>query len=189
MKKLLALLYSIILLNTAISCTTLKIGIEMLKSELDGDALIMNEPNVLNQLEIILRNPEDYTMTGFTRKVFSPELERTTHRYHSFYSIKVKNKTTFLLSFTGTKKWFYSIGVWAINTSSDSRSYESYINGNNEWDVQEIYSANGINTEMTIRNVINMINDDVTYYYNDHRYDKPGMENCNSALLTTIVFN
>ena len=96
---------------------------------------------------------------------------------------------TFTLSFSGTKKWLYSKGVWAINTGSDARSYKSYTDGTNEWDVQEIPSVNGVNTEMTIINVITMMKKNVTYYYNDHRYDKKGMENCNSALKNTIVFN
>ena len=171
------------------SCSTLKIGYDILRLELDGDKLINNEINVKNQLEVILLTPQIYTMTAYTRQVFSPELRRTPTRYHSFYVITRYDKVYSTFSFTGTKKWMYSKGVWAINTESDTNSYNSYINGINEWDVIEIQTERGINIEITIRNILDMIDNDVIYFYNDHRNDKDGMANCNSTLQTTLVEN
>jgi hypothetical protein len=34
-----------------------------------------------------------------------------------------------------------------------------------------------------------MINNDYTYFFNDHKSDREGMANCNSALQTTLVEN
>jgi len=179
--------FFIILLIT--SCATLKIGYDILRTELDGDRLIDNEIYVKNQLETILLTPEIYTMTAYTRQVFSPELKRTPTRYHSFYVITGHDKVFSTFSFTGTKKWMYSKGVWAINTESDINSYNSYINGINEWDVLEIQIERGINVEITVKNIIDMIDDDIIYFYNDHQNDKEGMANCNSTLQTTLVEN
>ena len=165
------------------------IGIDILQLELDGDKLINNEINVRKHLEIILLTPEIYTMTAYTRQVFSPDLKRTPVRYHSFYVITKYDNEFSTFSFSGTKKWMYSKGVWAINTESDMSSYNSYINGTNEWDVLRIQIDRGINMETTIKNIIDMIDDDITYFYNDHRNDKEGMANCNSTLQTTLVEN
>jgi hypothetical protein len=93
------------------------------------------------------------------------------------------------LSFSGTKKRTRSKGAWATNTEFDKKSYAEFLNGTNEWEVYEILTPNGINIEMTIRNIIYRIDNDITYYYNDHRSDKMNMENCNTALLNTLVEN
>ena len=85
------------------------------------------------------------------------------------------------------EKWFYSQGAWAINTVPDMKSYIGFRYGINEWGVQKMLINKGINTKMTIGNIISKIDDDITYYYNDHINDKNGMENCNTALQNTIV--
>ena len=135
------------------SCTTMRVGIELLLRDFDGSALIENEGQVKNTLEEILFTPEDYTMTGFTRRVFSPELKRTPSLYHSFYVVTNNEMTFFTLSFTGTKKRMQSEGAWAINTESDFLSYTSFIYGTNDWEVEEILITKGIATEMTIKNI------------------------------------
>jgi len=174
---------------TCVSCTTMKIGIELLFSDLDGRGLIDNEVQVKNTLETILLAPEEYTITGYTRRVFSPELKRTPSLYHSFYLV-TSNKVSFItLSFSGTKKRMRSEGVWAINTESDMKSYISSKYGTNEWEVQEISINKGINTEMTIKNIIYRIDNNINYYYNDHKKNIEGMENCNTALQNTLVEN
>jgi len=186
LKNILFVLLILITLISA-SCSTLKVGVNMLMYKLDGAALINNEQVVKNRLEDILLEPENYSMRGYTRRVFSPELNRTAYLYHSYFVVIKNDRTAFTLSFTGTKKWPQSIGVWAINTDFDTSSYNSYLHGNNEWDVQEIYIKNGINIEMTIRNILYRIENNYNYYYNDHRKDKRGKENCNTAMQNTMV--
>ena len=176
-------------LVTGTSCTTLRIGIELLLRDLDGNALIENEGQVKNTLETILFTPENYTMTGYTRRVFSPELKRTPSLYHSFYIITSDETVFFTLSFSGTKKRIKSEGVWAINTEPDKKSYNSFKYGTNEWEVQEIPIKKGINTEMTIKKIIFRIDNNYNYYYNDQKNNMEGMENCNTALQNTLVEN
>ena len=170
------------------SCSTIKIGILLLVTKLDGNQLIRNEGQVRSILEIILLAPERYRITGYTRRVFSPEIVRTRSRYHSYYVITSDELIFFTLSFSGTRKTMRSQGAWAINTESDISSYLSYISGVNEWEVREIPIIKGIDTERTIRNIIHRIdNNKITYYYNDHNNNRIGMENCNTALVNTLV--
>jgi len=175
---------------TLVSCSTLKIGAELIAVDFDGRALLNDEVHVKEKLLEILLDQENYTMTGYTRKTISPKVERTPYHYHSFYIVTCEKDTYFALSFSGTKKWFRSTGAWAINTHTDVSSYHSYLYEDNEWDVQKIPLAKGINTEKTLRNIIHKIDDDnITYYYNDHINDENNMENCNTALQNTLVEN
>ena len=188
MKKA-ALLLPLLMLINGISCTTLKLGVELLFMEFDGTPLIENEENVRITLETILLEPEAYIMTGYTRKVFSPEVKKTATMYHSFYTVRSSRMPFFTLSFSGTAKWFYSQGVWAMNTNLDTTSYIDYIYGDNEWGVEDISPPTGINTEMTIQNILDRMYNDINYYYNDHKTNRKGRENCNTALSNTIVAN
>jgi len=167
----------------------MRIGIELLLRDFDGNALIENEAQVKSTLETILFTPEEYTMTGYTRRVFSPELKRTPSLYHSFYVVTNNEMNYFTLSFAGTKKRMQSEGAWAINTESDFSSYISFIYGTNEWEVEEILITKGIATEMTIRNILYRIDNNYNYWYNDHKNNKESMENCNTALRNTLVEN
>jgi len=171
------------------SCSEIKIGIELLMRELDGNALIKNEVKVKSELEALLLTPGKYRITGYTRRIFSPEIQRTPSRYHSFYVVTNNEMIFFTLSFSGTKKTMYSQGAWAIDTDPDRNSYTSFRYGSNEWDVQEIQISRGINTEMTIKKVLYRIDSNITYYYNDHINNKSGMENCNTAVQNTLVEN
>jgi len=183
-----ALIIFLLLSSIVTSCSTIKIGAELIAVDFDGNALLNNEVHVKEKLLEILLEHENYTMTGFTRKAISPKVERTLHHYHSFYIVSFDENRYFALSFSGTKKWFRSTGAWAINTNTDVSSYLSYLYDNNEWDVQEIHLKKGINTEMTLKNIIHKIDDDnITYYYNDHINDENNMENCNTALQNTLV--
>ena len=183
------LLFLVIFLTICTSCTTIRVGIQLLLREFDGRALIENEGQVKNILETILFTPESYTMTGYTRQVFSPEVKRTPSLYHSFYIITSGDMSFITLSFSGTKKRIKSEGAWAINTESDMKSYDSFKHGTNEWEVREILINKGINIEMTIKNIIYRIDNDINYYYNDHKNNVDGMENCNTALQNTLVEN
>jgi hypothetical protein len=167
----------------------MKLGRELILTDLDGNELLSNEQQVKKHLEKILLNPENYTMVGYTRRLISPKIERTGNLYHSFYVVNSNETQYFTLSFSATRKGKYSTGAWAMNTSSDIKSYISYKQGTNEWDVQDIIITAGINTEKTIRNIIHRIDGDYTYYYYDHVKDKDNMENCNTALQNTLIEN
>jgi hypothetical protein len=182
-------LFIVLFLMIGSSCTQIKVGIELLLSDLDGDKLIENEKQVRNTLETILFSAENYTLTGYTRRIFSPEVKKTQSHYHSFYLITSDDVLFITLSFSGTKKRMQSEGAWAINTKSDMKSYISFKYGTNEWEVQEILLNKGINTEMTIKNILYRIDNNISYYYNDHINNVEGMENCNTALRNTLVEN
>jgi hypothetical protein len=171
------------------SCTTFRIGIQLLLRDFDGNELITNEPQVKNILETMLLTLEDYTMAGYTRKVFSPELKKTSSLYHSFYTITGSEMSFITLSFSGTKKRMKSEGVWVINSDSDIKSYTDFKYGTNEWEVEEISVSNGINTEMTVKNIIYRIENNTNYYFNDHKNSMDGRENCITALQNTLVEN
>jgi len=167
----------------------MRVGLELLFLNFDGSGLIENEVEVKNTLEAILLTPEEFTITGYTRRVFSPDLKRTPSFYHSFYLVSSNELSFFTLSFSGTKKRTRSEGAWAINTESDMKSFMSSRYGTNEWEVQEIQTSRGINTEMTIKNILYRIVNNFNYYYNDHKKNIEGMENCNTALQNTLVEN
>ena len=173
-----------------VSCSTLRAGYELIAVDFDGKEILNNEVNVREKLIDVLSEQEKYTMTGFTRKTISPKVDRTPFHFHSFYIVTCDEDEYFTLSFSGTRKWMRSTGAWAINTHSDVISYHSYLFEENEWDVQEITVQNGINTELTLRNIIDKIDDyRLTYYYKDHLDDEDDMENCNTALQNTLVEN
>ena len=183
------ILFLALFLVSANSCTIIRIGLELLLRDFDGNALIENETQVRSKLEVLLLTPGKYRITGYTRQVFSPELKRTPTLYHSFYTVTSGETAFFTLSFSGTKKRIYSEGAWAINTEPDLKSYISFKYGSNEWDVQEISIDKGINTEMTVKKVLYRIDNNINYYYNDQENDKSGLENCNTALQNTLVEN
>jgi hypothetical protein len=84
---------------------------------------------------------------------------------------------------------FHSKGAWAIDTKSDRTSYELYIAGENKWDVEEIRTERGINTHRTVENILRKMDEGNTYYYKDHIKNLYGMDNCNTALMETLVEN
>ena len=142
-----------------VSCSSLRVGVELLFRELDGEGMIQNEPRVKAYLETILLTPEKYNITAYSRKVFSPDANKSPSFFHSFYVISSNEMPFFFtLSYSGTRKMPRSEGAWVINTNSDILSYISFWYGINEWDVKEIIVKNGINTEITILNVINRSN-------------------------------
>jgi len=172
------------------SCTKIRFYYEVLSCRIDGNALIEKEKLVKSRLEEILLNPDGYVMNAYTRKAFSPKLKRTPTYYHSFYTITSETADYCgTLSFTGASKRIYSRGVWVMNTEKDTASYNSFKYGNNEWDARHIPVDKGINTAETVNNVLYRINKGITYYYKAHLKNKADMENCNSALLNTLVKN
>jgi hypothetical protein len=154
----------------------------------NGDKILANEVNVRSFLENILENPEDYNMSVYERCGVNFQIKRTKLVSHSYYAITNLNDGEYhTLSFYGTKIAFYSEGAWALDTDSDLSSYISLLKNDNIWDVAEIETSNGIDTEKTVRNIIKKIDSDITYYYRDHIKNRSGVENCNTALWDTLV--
>jgi hypothetical protein len=163
-RKIYKLIIAAFFLVTVTSCTTLRIGIRLLMNGFDGSELIEKEGEVKEILETISLSPGNYSMAAYTRRAFTPEFERTKLLYHSFYTVTDDEGFLITLSFCGTKIGTKSKGVWAINTDSDLGSYLSFINGINEWEVWKIGVDNGINTEMTINNILNHMEKEIIYY-------------------------
>jgi hypothetical protein len=92
------------------------------------------------------------------------------------------------LSFSATGKWATSQGAWAMDTESDVASYAGYIKGDNQWEVEEI-KVNGINTLLTLENVLSKMRSDTKYYYRSQVNKNVKYDNCNTALLETLVEN
>ncbi|MDR1148195.1 MAG: hypothetical protein LBK66_06135 [Spirochaetaceae bacterium] len=154
----------------------------------NGERILKNEPSVKIILENIIDSFEYYTLKAFSRTGVNFQIKRTKLMTHSYYVIICNNNGEYhTLSFYGTKMAFYSEGAWAYDADSDISSYRSYLEGNNEWDVVEMFQGETINTRETLRNIVNKINSGITYYYNDHIINKPGVDNCNTALYETIV--
>jgi hypothetical protein len=182
-------LFPVLFLIAVASFPEIRVGLKLLLLNYDGAKYIENEWRVKNTLEAILLEPENYTITGYTRRAFSPELKKTLSLYHSFYLVTSDDTSFFTLSFNPAEKKFKSEGVWAINTGTDMESYVDFQSRTNEWEVREIFVNGGINTEMTVRNILFKMENKINYYFNDHKNDIVGMENCNTALQNTLVWN
>jgi hypothetical protein len=148
-----------------------------------------NEPYVRDFLVSILETPENYNMELYKRTGISSQFKRTRLLEHSFYVITDQNGASHTLSFYGTAIAFISQGTWALDSDSDLGSYNMYLINSNKWDVTKIITDNSINVEATIKNIIKKIDMHVTFYYRDHIDKKPNMNNCNTAVKETIVFN
>ena len=68
-------------------------------------------------------------------------------------------------------------------------SYHEYVSGNNIWEVREIAAEKGINTPLTIENVLSKIQSDTTYYFLSRIDRDNNHDNCNTALRETLVEN
>jgi hypothetical protein len=155
--------------------------------DIDGKTVLENEPEVKRYLQLLLIDPDYYSIKAYERTGVSYQIKRTKLLVHSFYVI-IENKNIFhTLSFYGTSMGFYSEGAWRLDGDSDRISYTMYIQGSNEWDVKEIRIENGIAVYETARNIIEKIDSTVRYYYRDHINDKPNADNCNTALYETLV--
>ena len=177
----------ILLLN---SCTSLRTGIYLVSIDsLNGEAILQNEPNVRLFIENVINNYEDYSIKAFERTGLSFQFRRSRLLTHSYYVIIQDDEKFWTLSFYGTQTAFRSEGAWALNADSDMDSYMMYLDGNNKWDVNEIFPENSINVRKTIENIIDKMNSNITFYYRNHIRNRENMDNCNTALYDTIVLN
>jgi hypothetical protein len=175
---------SILVFRTSVHAYAIALSIEY-----DGNIVIQNEKNVVLFLENVIQNYSDYSMKAFDRKAISYKVKKTAVTTHSFYVIYSADETYHTLSFSATGKWTTSTGAWAMDTDSDITSYIDYLNENNRWEVREIITNNGINTLLTIRNVLEKTQKDITYYFRSSIYKNDNYDNCNTALLETLVEN
>ncbi|MDR2553002.1 MAG: hypothetical protein LBD31_07560 [Treponema sp.] len=169
------------------SCSSIQAGLYLASVDKDnGPAILNNEVEVRRLLEDMLASWEQYSMKAFVRTGISFQFKRTKLLTHSYYVIVSNNNGKFhTLSFYGTKMSFYSEGAWALDADSDMTSYTMYLEGNNQWDVMELF-PDMIDTKKTLRNILDKMQSGVTYYYKDHIINKPNMDNCNTALYETI---
>jgi len=170
-----------------VSCASLHAYIIVLTTEYDGNIVIENEENVALFLENIIQNHADYSIMAFNRKAISYKVKKTHNTTHSFYVIYTADGIYHTLSFSATGKWATSKGAWAMDTETDIASYIDYLDGNNKWEVEEIMTNNGINTLLTITNVLLKLRGDTTYYFRSKINNNDNYDNCNTALLETLV--
>ena len=138
----------------------------------------------------MLCSPELYTISVFERAPL--RWQRTTRLWrHDFYVITNSEGEYHTLSFYGTKFTFYSKGAWAFDTDYDYIPYSLYLDGRNEYGISEIWTSDKINFVETLKNILEKINDsingNITYYLLDHVKNKTNMDNCNTAVLETLV--
>jgi 16S rRNA G966 N2-methylase RsmD len=161
----------------------------VLSTEYDGAVVLENEKNVVSYLENIIQNHNDYLMKAFNRKAISYKVRKTNSTIHSFYVIYTADGSYHTLSFSATGKWATSEGAWAMDTEADIASYIDYLKENNKWEVEEIAANNTINTLLTAMNILSKIRSATTYYFRSHPDKNNNHDNCNTALLETLVKN
>jgi len=170
------------------SCSSIQAGLYLIFIDHNnGETLLQNEPNVRVFLENIINSYENYSINVFSRTGVGFQFKRTKLLTHSYYLIKCIDGKYNTLSFSGTKFAFYSKGAWVLDADSDINSYRMHLEGNNKWDVEEIFTESNIDVRKTLTNIINKMDSGITYYYRNHLKNKPNMDNCNTALYETIV--
>jgi hypothetical protein len=153
-----------------------------------GEIILNNQPNVKILLENIIDSDEKYSIRAFMRTALRFQHKRTKLLAHSFYLLVGNSGEYHTLSYYGTKFAPYSEGAWVVDADADMESYKMYQDGNNEWDVIEIFSEKTIDTRKTLENIIDRMSNGITYYYMDHIRDKANVDNCNTALYETVTF-
>ena len=162
---------------------------EYLSNFVKNNSLQAKEPAVKQYVMNVAINSDNYSMEAYQRKALSPG-KKTDLKTHSLYVITDKsNNEKVTLSFNGTSKFLFSTGAWGLNTETDAESYNSYKNGDNIYDMSLLISSEKIDVRQTSVNIVDSINSSASYFAIDHKYDFPNMENCNTALYTTIAVN
>jgi len=181
-------LFLMVILFSLQSCTTFQenLYVEYIDSN-TGDYFLMHEDDVKQYLENVLNSSGFFTIRAYTRDVFSSQKKKTKLLTHSFYVITNNTGEHHTISFYGSKVDIYSRGVWVMDADGDRFAYNSFIAGNNKWDVSGIIIPHEIDIGKTIENIIYMIENPVRYYYKDHLTNKSNMYNCNTALIETLV--
>jgi len=160
-----------------------------LTSKYDHKTTIENEKNVIIYLKDIIQNYGDYSMRAFNRTAISYKVRKTSETTHSFYAIYGADGTYNTLTYAATGIFATSKGAWAMNTEGDISSYTDYLSGNNRWEVEEIKTNNGINTLLTINNVLAKTQSNIKYFFRARVNKNDKYDNCNTAILETLVEN
>jgi len=172
------------------SCASFKAGLYLLFiDKYNGQEIKDNEPNVRDFLEGVLTAPENYKLDVYKRTGISFQFKRTKLLEHSFYVISDQDGAYHTISFYGTAIAIFSKGTWTMDSDSDLDSYNMYLKNRNKWDVTKVVTEDSINVEETVKNIINKLDMHVTFYYRDHIKKKPNVNNCNTAMRETIVFD
>jgi len=171
------------------SCAFLHAYSIVLAVDFDGNKVIRNEKDVVSYLENVVENYEDYSMKAFERKAISVTVDKKPGYIHCFYVIFNKDETYHTLSYSATGKFAASKGAWAMDTETDIESYVFYLSGDNKWEVEEITTKNGINTLLTINNVLSKIRNKTTYYFRSRVNKDNKHDNCYTALYETLAEN
>jgi len=150
---------------------------------------VEDEKKVISNLKDIAQNYGDYSMRAFNRVAISYKVQKTSETTHSFYVIYKADGNYNTLSYSATGKFATSKGAWAMDTEGDIDSYKDYSAGNNRWEVEEIKTANGINTLLTINNVLLKTQSNIKYFFRAKVNNNDKYDNCNTALLETLVEN
>jgi hypothetical protein len=153
--------------------------------------LLEKEDEVVEFLTKIRQNPQDYGISVFQRKALTAYPgKKIKYASHRLYAIENrKTDEVYILSFNGTKLSLYSEGAWGLNTNTDIKSMDSYYNGNNKYDMSVCLGSKSIDVDRTAESIINSINSSKSYYALDHIVNKINMENCNTALWSTLRLN
>jgi len=181
-----ALFYNLLLLFLFNSCATITQGQLYFIDRKTGVIILNNEVNVKVYLEEMICNPEQYNISVLKRSPLRYQ-KRTKTWEHTFFVINNPDGEFHTLSFYGTVFTFYSEGAWALDTDYDYIPYKLYLYGKNDYDILEIWKSDDINFVETIKNIIKKIDSNNTYYLLDHVNNKDNMDNCNTAVIESIV--
>jgi uncharacterized membrane protein YvbJ len=152
------------------------------------DQILESEDDVKVFLEKVLCMPGNYVITAYERCLINSQAKRTKLIVHSYYVITDTCAGEYhTISYYGTNITFNSEGAWTMDAGNDISSYGNYLTGKNNWDVIKIETRNAIDTDKTVKNIIEKMSMGITYHYNNHLKKKPGKDNCNTAVWETIV--
>jgi hypothetical protein len=160
-----------------------------LTTKFDHKTTIEDEKNVIINLKDITQDYSDYSMRAFSRTAISYKVRKTSETTHSFYVIYKADGSYNTLSYSATGKFATSKGAWAMDTEGDIASYTDYSAGNNRWEVEEIKTNNGINTLLTINNVLAKMQGNIKYFFHAKVNKNDNYDNCNTAVLETLAEN
>ena len=166
-------------------------SVEAVQNYIKAEAIIQEEKKVEVYVRRIEQDPNNYSIEAYQRKALAPYLrKKDVVATHSLYVINEKSTgVTSTLSFNGTGYTLYSEGAWKLNSKTDVEGWENYKNGFNNYDMEIFLSKEVINVKETAGKIIDSINSNTKYYALDHVFDKPNMENCNTALYSTVDYN
>jgi len=180
---------AVLLCSLLSSCSSVQAGLySSFVNEDNVGEIIANEKSIITFLENVLDKSDEYTLSVYERNLTKQQMKKTKLMHHRYYVIKsVSSDKYHTVSFYGTEMAFYSDGVWVMDSNSDRAASDGYIAGKNKWDVAVVVKDYEIEKEETIKNIISRIENRVSYYYRDHIKDRPGVDNCNTAVRETLV--